>query len=180
LSKESPESSQKKDLQVPPAAAHTADTCFTVHFKTSKGGGARLGKFYIAGYGYVPLKCQEEGAKCAITICGKNTLDIVALTRKDAWIFSITGDIGPLVEYAGLGLLELEQKKNYKLLFPTTMGGKGDFYQSYMLVYVSFETREWIATDSFNPSFSFTDDRIIMVSSRIVIRYIYYGRIKSA
>jgi hypothetical protein len=132
-----------------------------------------LGKFYIPEYGYVPLKCQEEGAECDITICGKNTLDIVASTREDAWIFSITGDIGPLVDHAGLGLK--------KLLFPaTTMGGKGDFYQSYMLVYVSFETREWIATDSFNPSFSFTDDRIIMVSSRIVIRYIYYGRIKSA
>ena len=139
-----------------------------------------MGKFYIPEYGYVPLKCQEEGAECDITICGKNTLDIVASTREDAWIFSITGDIGPLVDHAGLGLLEHEQEKE-KMLFPTTMlGGNGDFYQSYMLVYVSFETREWIATDSFNLSFSSTDDRSIMVSSMIVIRYIYYGRIKSA
>jgi hypothetical protein len=55
------------------------------------------GRFYIIGYGYVPRECQKKGAECDITICGRNTLDIVSPNIYDFWRFSITGDIGPLV-----------------------------------------------------------------------------------
>jgi hypothetical protein len=55
------------------------------------------GQFYIIGYGYVPRECQKKGAECDITICGRNTLDIVSPNIYDFWRFSIKGDIGPLV-----------------------------------------------------------------------------------
>ena len=55
------------------------------------------GRFYIIGYGYVPRECQKKGAECDITICGRNTLDIVSPNIYDFWRFSITGDIGQLV-----------------------------------------------------------------------------------
>jgi len=55
------------------------------------------GQFYIIGYGYVPRECQKKGAECDITICGRNTLDIVSPNIYDFWRFSITGDIGQLV-----------------------------------------------------------------------------------
>ena len=167
LAKESHESSQQRDLQVAPH-------CFTVHFKTSSMiGGASVGKFYILGYGYVPLECQENGAECNITICGRKTLDIVSSTStpQGFWRFSITGHIGPLVDHAVLGPEHPTTSKQNSInqLFPTNMGGKWDFYQSYRLVKTPTQrTQEWIDTDPFSSS-----DNIIMVS-RIVIHYILW------
>jgi hypothetical protein len=128
------------------------------------------GKFYIAGYGKFPRECQKNGAECDITICGRNTLDIVAFTRKDAWRFSITGDIGPLglvdhVEHPTSG-----KQNTIDQLFPTRMGSNWDVFQSYQF-YLRTKANVWILTDPFTNL-----DCIIMVS-RIFIRYIYYGRI---
>ena len=179
LAKESYESSQQRDLQGAPAAA---DTCFTVHFttsslRTSKSKGnptlpyyptlsASGSKFYIAGYGDVPLKCQENGAECDITICGRTTLDIVATDRKKTWRFSITGHhIGPLVDHREH---PISGKQNtIGGAFPTKMGGNWDLFQSYTLVKTpGTKEQEWIDNDPFSSS-----NDIIMVS-RIVIRYI--------
>jgi hypothetical protein len=170
LAKESHEleCSQQRDLQV--AASAAADTCFTVHFTTSslKNSGSS-DKFYIAGYekGYVPLECQKKGAECDITICGKNTLDICT-SAGNMWRFSIIGDIGPLVYHVE----HPTSGKEFHAGFPTKMGGKASVFQSYQLVLnPTKKAQEWIATDSFTSS-----DGIIAVS-RIVIHYIYYGRI---
>ena len=133
--------------------------------------------FYILGYGYVPLACQKNGAECDITICGRKTLDIVSSTStpQGFWRFSITGHIGPLVDHAVLGpehpkyIQGTTSKQNsINQLFPTNMGGKWDFYQSYRLVKTPTQrTQEWIDTDPFSSS-----DDIILVS-RIVIRIRY-------
>jgi hypothetical protein len=123
------------------------------------------GKFLIVGYGYVPLECQEKGAECDISICGRNTLDIFTSSLQDMWRFSITGHIGPLVDH-------FAHPTSGSQLFPTIMGGSGwDVFQSYQLVKTEIE--EWFDNDSV--LFSSSDD-VIMVSL-IVIRYIYYGRI---
>ena len=175
MAKESYESSQQRDLQGAPAAA---DTCFTVHFttsslKTSKSAeqfyiagnvSASGSKFYIAGYGDVPLKCQENGAECDITICGRTTLDIVATDRKNSWRFSITGHhIGPLVDH------HPTSGKEFLAGFPTKMGGNWDLFQSYTLVKTpGTKEQEWIDNDPFTSL-----DGIIMVS-RIVIRYMLW------
>jgi hypothetical protein len=138
LAKEIHEISQQRDLQVAPAAAGTCPTLpFTVHFTTSSlGNSGSKGKFYIAGYGKFPLECQEKGAKCDITICGRNTLDIIydyrKDTHKDAWTFSISGDIGPLVSHREH---QISGKQNtIGGGFPTKMGGGWDLLQSYQLV----------------------------------------------
>ena len=136
-------------------------------------GGASVGKFYILGYGYVPLECQENGAECNITICGRKTLDIVSSTStpQGFWRFSITGHIGPLVDHAVLEHSTTGKQNSINQLFPTNMGGKWDFYQSYRLVKTPTQrTQEWIDTDPFSSS-----DDIILVS-RIVIRYKLWTR----
>ena len=79
------------------------------------------------------------------------------------WRFSITGHIGPLVD-------RFEGPTSGSKLFPTIMGGSGwDVFQSYQLVKTDIE--EWMDADTFSSS------SVIFMVSRIVIRYIYCGRI---
>jgi hypothetical protein len=165
LAKESYESSQQRDLQVLPEA----DTCFTVHFTTSTLRYSKsIGKFSIAGYGDVPLECQERGAECDITICGRNTLDIDTSSTK-MWRFSITGDIGPLVNHKD----HPTSGKEFLAGFPTQMGNRASIFQRYQLVKTpANKANEWILTDPFMN----LDEEILLVS-RIVIRYILWTHI---
>ena len=130
---------------------------------------------YIIQYGYVPLECLYEGAECNIKICGRNTLDIYAsgplVDHVTPWLFSITGDIGPLVDH-----LEHPTSGKRNTIgggFPTKLGGDWDVFQSYQLVHsvdgsARRKAQEWMDNDPFSSS-----DDIIMVS-RIVIRYILW------
>ena len=165
LAKESYESSQQRDLQVPPEA----DTCFTVHFTTSTLRHSKsIGRFSIAGYGDVPLECQERGAECDIRICGRNTLDIVTSSRR-MWRFSITGDIGLLVNHED----HPTSGKEFLAGFPTQMGNRASIFQRYQLVKTpANKANEWILTDPFMN----LDEEILLVS-RIVIRYILWTHI---
>jgi hypothetical protein len=146
---------------VPPEA----DTCFTVHFTTSTLRYSKsIGRFSIAGYGDVPLECQERGAECDIRICGRNTLDIVTSSRR-MWRFSITGDIGLLVKHED----HPTSGKEFLAGFPTQMGNRASIFQSYQLVKThTKKAQEWIDNDPFTSS-----DGFILVS-RIVIRYILW------
>ena len=168
LAKESYESSQQRDLieiDIDLHAPPEADTCFTVHFTTSTLRYSKsIGKFSIAGYGDVPLECQENGAECDITICGRNTLDIVTSSRR-MWRFSITGDIGLLVNHED----HPTSGKEFLAGFPTQMGKRASIFQSYQLVKTpTKKAQEWIDNDPFTSS-----DGFILVS-RIVIRYILW------
>jgi len=161
LAKESYESSQQRDLQAPPEA----DTCFTVHFTTSTLRYSKsIGGFHIMGYGMVPLECQENGAECDITICGINTLDIDTSSRK-MWRFSITGDIGPLVNHKD----HPTSGKEFLAGFPTQMGKRASIFQSYQLVKAPTKAQEWIDTDPFTSL-----DGIIM-EERLALANLYFA-----
>jgi hypothetical protein len=113
--------------------------CLTVHFTTSssKFSGSQ-DKFYILGYGYVPPECRKKSADCDITICGRNTLDIVTPNIYDLWRFTITGDIGQLVYHLENPISDKQQEFGR---FPTKMGGNYDVIQSYQLEAASTSVR---------------------------------------
>jgi len=84
--------------------------------------------FEIVGYGEVPASCHDTyGATCNIELCGMETLEIKAKSN-DGWYFTITGDIGTLLDYT------TPNSGKHFPPFPTWVDGDGaDNYQKYSL-----------------------------------------------
>ena len=103
--------------------------CVVVHFETAQIDHAQSnGAFDITGYGRVPSSCHnKQGASCDIRLCGMDFLEIRAKTT-DAWIFTITGDIGALVDYTTVS------NGSHREPYPTAIDtDQFDSYQKYSL-----------------------------------------------
>ena len=90
------------------------------------------GPISIDGYGNLPNSCHfDPGATCEVELCDMDTLTLRTLST-DGWIFTITGDIGDLLDY------EEGQVGGHVDPFPTYLGfGWYDNWQTYDLLVVS-------------------------------------------
>ena len=99
---------------------------FNLHFRTENL--ASSGPFEIEGIGNIPEECHNTpNAECDVQIYGRNTLTMTADTN-DNWRFSITGDIGELIDYK-----TVDGGEHYPP-FPTQMDNtESDSFQIYHL-----------------------------------------------
>ena len=90
------------------------------------------GPISIDGYGNLPNSCfNVPGATCEVELCDMDTLTLRTLST-DGWIFTITGDIGDLLDY------EEGRDGGHLDPFPTYLGfGWYDNWQTYDLLVVS-------------------------------------------
>ena len=123
---------------VPSITSSPSEKCYSITFQTVDSGlsspwsyAESHGLFEIEGYGYIPRKCHmTRGASCTIALCGMKTMKLWAITS-DGWGFTITGDIGALLDYNTVGSIHYAP-------FPTFVDGdEGDNYQEYELKYAS-------------------------------------------
>ena len=105
------------------------DSCHLLHLKTSNEQYSESATtFHITGYGDIPAICHNKlGAECDISVCGVDSLEIKA-KGTDGWKFTITGDIGDLIDYTTVN------GGQHFPPFPTWMDtDQFDFVQKYKL-----------------------------------------------
>ena len=97
-----------------------------------------VASIFVRGYGPLPKSCIENpGDTCTLELCDLDTLRLENASD-DGWGFTITGDIGDLVDYE---LIDGNTSLTHYIPWPTWLkNGTNDSWQTYKLASTSIVT----------------------------------------